>query len=80
MASRWRQRRLWQPDGWRWSDRSEAGTSREAVAGTEMPLEEVREDIAESNARGSSTVAPPAWISRRWRRLSRGGGGGGRRR
>src|ERR1700704_1806513 len=40
---------------------SEAGISREAVAGTEMPLEEVREDIAERMLAAAATVAPPAW-------------------
>jgi hypothetical protein len=40
---------------------SEAGISREAVAGTEMPLEEVREDIADRTLAAAATVAPPAW-------------------
>jgi hypothetical protein len=40
---------------------SEAGTSREVVAGTEMPLEEVREDIADRTLAAAAVVAPPAW-------------------
>ena len=35
--------------------------SRVAVAGTEMPSEEVREDIADLTLAAAATVAPPAW-------------------
>jgi hypothetical protein len=40
---------------------SEAGIFRAAVAGTEMPSEEVREDIADRTLAAVATGAPPAW-------------------